>query len=364
MSNSIVNKFYNNMNYQNQQMDQPKITINELIDYVVAITAHNSEHNESIKKEVKHIKILDNGSSDSLDGVDDDFLAGFIFHDSLNKIAYHGILNTIKIDQSEKNISFFSSILSCILEKFNHLSTQDQNMYICRLIDKMSHDIRKKDGLIKFSTEKYIFHKKDLLSDLKNYETTENVISFISTYFGINIFIVNDINVNAYYTGYNFNKYKCTLILIKIKDIIMPLSYDGNYIWIPSYSPYVKLITEHKKYINIFYQPGSTLTKPFIVGDDDDIKEPPTTQMTNDIFIKSDSKEHIPIESEMITPKCKRTLKEIWEDVVIESYSQLTLDKIKKLSTLHKITLTKKVDGKIKPKTKLELIREMHNIDT
>lgn len=358
------NKLLNQMSYQNMSNNSPRLTINDVVKYVMSIIKCNSEEYDRHNDEPKEIKILDSNKSESLEGING--ITHNIFEPYLPKILYHGILTTILFEQTKKNISLFSSVLSCLLDRFNDMQTCDQHIYITRFVDKMMIEVRKKDGLQRFLTDKFLFHKKDLLYELKNYEQSNNVISFIATYFGINIFIINDTMIDAFYTGYNFNKYKCNIILIKHIDNFLPLSYNNKKIWIFSDPPFDDLINVYKKYIKIYFQPGSTIVNHFVIDDDHDItfnKKNNDVNRVEDIFIRSDENEKIPIISEMIVPVDTNHISVLLEKVIMELYNQLKIHHIKQLAKLHNIRITEKINGKVVQKSKRSLIRELHKIN-
>lgn len=384
----MTSEFRKPLPYRNEQKND-RITLDELVSYVIGLVPNSFSQNVHEHVEKKSIKIMDTGKSENLVGIDG--LLSEIFSEKLANIMYCGVHQNIKIEQLEKNISLFTSFLTCVIEKFRNFSIDDQQIYVMRLLDKLTRDIRKKDGLQKFNTDKFLFNKKDLLNDFKNINQTDNIISFFTAYFEINIFIVNEKHIDAYYSGYTFNKYKETIILINFDSSYQPLIYDGNYLWNYTNDIFNELITINKKCLKVYYQPGSTFLHQFAVGNDDDLKTndiinsiqneitqtDQSSPKVEDIFVRSDHamKEHVPIESEMVVP-CQTELigllqkpynsTSLWKTLVIDTYSKLSLQQLQLLAKKQNISIikiknkNKKDDSKKKYyKSRMELIEEI-----
>lgn len=119
------------------------------------------------------------------------------------------------IDQIEF-YSFFFSIFNDLSERFRNSENKFNLVYkyIQDLIIKIKHNEVIKETT-SFILNKVIYH------DIKDSKLTNDIIQFISIFFNINIFVIdNERNCVIFYTlNKNFNKFKHSIILVKSEYI-------------------------------------------------------------------------------------------------------------------------------------------------
>lgn len=101
------------------------------------------------------------------------------------------VLEGIEVD-TYKNISYYSSILTCILEYFDKLDKNDQTICIKQFNAKLLTEVRKKKGLEHYTTTTLVWDKKDLVKNLTDFNIISNIIAFTCVYFNINIFVISE----------------------------------------------------------------------------------------------------------------------------------------------------------------------------
>lgn len=129
--------------------------------------------------------------------------------------------NYINLQQHYKpnEIEFFSflyCIFNDISDDFNK-SSEKEDIILNHINDFI---IKIKNGDVVKETPTFEL-KKDILNNFKLYILTHNLIQFISIYFDINIFVIdNDKNCVIFYTlNQTFNRFKHSIILIKSQHI-------------------------------------------------------------------------------------------------------------------------------------------------
>jgi len=128
-------------------------------------------------------------------------------------------------DDKESNTEFYS-FMSCI---FHILTAQSDIKYINDRCLEFFAVLRK--GLYIKTTPTYIFTKSNIVSYLDKKKLTNDLIMFISIFFNINIFIINDINQRIYFYTSNttYNKYKPDIILYKNLEVNIETAATVNF---------------------------------------------------------------------------------------------------------------------------------------
>jgi hypothetical protein len=126
------------------------------------------------------------------------------------------IVPTKIVNKKTYNISLYSSILYCIDDHYQDLYDVDQLDSIDNMIIKICLDINNNQILRKYKLK---IKKNDLLSAIKNYANNEMVITFLSHYYDINIYIVSYENKKVYCAyPFLFNKNKKSIILVNYSE--------------------------------------------------------------------------------------------------------------------------------------------------
>lgn len=231
------------MFHPNKQKEQhiSNISQKDLINYIMNLHHPKDEKQEEISEGV-HYSLFDN----------------------MNKVYSYDVID--KVTGTEEDISFYSSILTCILDKFSSFNDNDKCLYINRFIWKMITDVKKRDTLKLIQTSKIQFDKKGLVNTLQYYKTSEEIIIYIAAYLRFNIFIV-DMNKNSvavYYPNVMMNPYKKSIVLGKEDNNYSIFTNDNKYYWTTT-----NLIQNLEKCEFQIYGQENKLE----IGDDDDLKE-------------------------------------------------------------------------------------------
>lgn len=145
-----------------------------------------------------------------------------IFNITTNKYLHTGCLKTMNIksgkSQTHIQVSFLSSILTCLYPQFSTITTVNQMSFIARLLERLKIEA----GGAKFVQfgykKKYQWVKEDLAADVAKGTYESNVIKYISDYFHINIFILDLVKDLLLFGGDNYVPYKQTIFLLKYED--------------------------------------------------------------------------------------------------------------------------------------------------
>jgi hypothetical protein len=222
-----------NANMRNQKIGK-KISTIELIKFI-----------ESNKNEIKNIKFID--LNNSINNKEDEkilflekanfqeiivinFLPYNLSNIFLNKQYLHaGCLKTIVYkDNKNYQVSFFTSIISCLKQSFLTSSSLDQKIFISHLIDRMSNE----SIGIKFSEfnyrNKYKWKRTYIQQEFSNNNFKPNIIKYTSDYFHINIFILDIEKDLLFFGGDEYIPFKKTIFLIKYPDNIFEPLFANN----------------------------------------------------------------------------------------------------------------------------------------
>jgi hypothetical protein len=145
-----------------------------------------------------------------------------IFDVDKTKYLHAGVLETINIAGKERNVSLFSSVLTCLKQSFFSQNQQYQQKLILTLIDCLKADSRK------FNYRKYGWEKNDMIDCLNRGFIGSNILKFLCDYLYVNIFVL-DISSDElkFAGGEEYIPFKKSIFLIHYeKDIFEPLYTD------------------------------------------------------------------------------------------------------------------------------------------
>lgn len=214
---------------------QNLITIKDIIsslcpDYVIPVESdseNNSENNSDLefsknksrkeKNKKKIVSELNNFLSPNEIEKSKKFPKKFkkFFKDKENKFHRMGIIINDKSLSTSSNISFFTSILYCLIKKTN-IDSKILDSFINALIIGV-------DGQLIYKKNKYFknygIRKKDIIENLKECVMTEHILQYTADYFNLNIWIFDKQTTEIYlYKSNNkkkLNKYFKHIFLYK-----------------------------------------------------------------------------------------------------------------------------------------------------
>lgn len=128
-----------------------------------------------------------------------------------------GVLSKLDDDNTEQEISFFSSILSCLNQTFNDMDSSDKKKYIKKIFDSLKRDIIL-EGFSSFGYGRMKWDKKEVHRDLDNFRTTKQTIRYFIDYLHINVFILDIENDSIIFTGGDYIPYKKTIFVMRYEN--------------------------------------------------------------------------------------------------------------------------------------------------
>lgn len=181
-----------------------------------------------------------------------------------------GVLSKLDDDNTEQEISFFSSILSCLNQTFNDMDSYDKKKYIKKIFDSLKRDIIL-EGFSSFGYGKMKWDKKEVHRDLDNFRTTKQTIRYFVDYLHINVFILDIENDSILFTGGDYIPYKKTIFVMRYENNhYEPLFTEKSKV--SSYADQLvqKVITDYEyiQTFNVDFRKDSK-QQPFSVKDDD-----------------------------------------------------------------------------------------------
>lgn len=299
-----------------------------------------------------------------------------------NKYLHIGVLRQFS-EHDHRNISIFSAILSCLKQSYTKQQMTYQSNLILNLIDRLKKESQGKN-FNKFGYNKYKWDKQNLLDTINKCSINKYLLKYLSDYFHVNIFILN---LNNDYIEFGSD------VFIPYKKNIFLLCHQNN-----NFEP---LITENNRIFNnddtmikyFIKNPNSVRCYSMKQNDDDLINFTIHTEDLSSYLIKittnlkekkltykekieNEQKEISKIQKELDNDKKakKKLTKESSDDSNFSdnsksnkkskknktpSYDNMKLSELKDLAKEKNITLTEKVDGKTKQKSKQQLIDEI-----
>jgi len=115
------------------------------------------------------------------------------------------------------NLSFFKSVLYCLIDK---ITNDDINQFKTNLIKEISNYSGLKDY------KNFNWKKKDIVSTLTNNIVDEKIIRLVSDYLHVNIFMINNCSKGGKYISYGGGEYvpfKKNIVLYKQNEMYYPI---------------------------------------------------------------------------------------------------------------------------------------------
>lgn len=236
----------------------------------------------------------------------------------LKDISKYGI--TVK-NRNEQNISFITSLLTLINNKFSKLDDLKEEEYIDNFLDEVKKIIKKKEFKFELDSK---FNKNVIKNRLSELILSDGIlIQLLSQIFSIN-FIILDFNKEKLYSVFPdeyLNPWKPILLFTKIEDIYEPVLLDTQTTF--SYNDVFirRLLNEDIEYYNKRY-----LEKEYSLVDNiNDVMNNYNYSDTN--TETSNDTETLPL------VKCE-TLPLVEEDDVFISSTRYTYDELSKLKVV------------------------------
>lgn len=238
----------------------------------------------------------------------------------LKDISKYGI--TIK-NRNEQNISFITSLLTLINNKFSKLDDLKEEQYIDNFLDEVKRLVKKKEFKFELDSK---FNKNVIRNRLSELIISDGIlIQLLSQLFSIN-FIILDFNKEKLYSVFPdeyLNPWKPILLFTKIEDIYEPVLLDTQTTF--SYNDVFirRLLNEDIEYYNKRY-----LEKEYSLVDNiNDV-------MNNYNYSDIESSDDVDYKCETLPlDKCE-TLPVVEEDDIFISSARYTYNELSKLKVV------------------------------
>lgn len=316
-------------------------------------------------------------------------------------VKYSSVISSIP--DTQNNISLCASLLSCFVEQFDAMDKNDKTIYVAKFFVKLLSEVRKRDGINNYITPTLTWDKKELVKELESYHMNANIIAYIAVYFNINIFVITPEDITLHCMGKVFNIYKASIFILHCNDNCMPITFNNKKILYYQQDKLLQdFIKQYDATIHLYQQNKSTEQLKLKLGYDNDIEivwitvdekmkkmqaekekvrecfrrqysrsgRRPLKNATDDEIDDSKTENKVVQDSKLsdatevtemsdvkITSETpiKRTDGKFTED-------ELRLKKcceLRKLVAEKKLKITVKIDGKLRPKNKQELISDL-----
>ena len=288
-------------------------------------------------------------------------------HVFFNDLKYYEFLENMKyLKKNDKtyNVSMLTSIIYCLYKQYNDKTESDKEIFIWKLIEKLSSDV-----FIKFTDFEYSklkWKKNDIVENINNNKYDYKVLKYLSDYFVINIFIVDDSQL-YFCGGNNFIQFRKNIFISKHDNEFYPIFNEYKKTFSIS-DKLIQNITSNIDKINIYFSelPLKIYNEPIIkikknVKFDDKISDNKSkieyTDTLNgfDVDTECDTPIDIPIETDK-----KSTSELVKSSVGDNSKSYFKKHSVKELRDIAlgcDIDIYKSCGKKLK--TKQELLDEM-----
>lgn len=168
------------------------------------------------------------------------------------KYLHCGCLNIINQNGGSIIVSFYSSILSCLIQQFFISSLSDQILFTIKLINTLKKE-SSETSYSQFAYKKrYGWKPDDIKNDISSNIITPRVMKFVADYFHINIFILDLEKDMLFFGGDEYIPYKRTIFLIKYADQTFEPLYLGNNKVFTVDNELIKDIRNNLDCVNIF----------------------------------------------------------------------------------------------------------------
>jgi len=394
-----------------------KLTITQLIDCVQKLSNNNPTDNDkdyqikpiySTIDDMQFYKLKYKNAKNICD-----------FPQRLKKIFDPFVKNIERIgtfDNNDKNTSLYYSILYCIFNKFEDLDSTKQLDYIDKFQIKLSRDLSACQLYEKYNYDAMGWKKQLLVNSIREYKNNKMVIRYLADYLFINIFILNiqDDTLYAVYSEDHLNIYKINIFLIYYNEIFEPLIYDKNKLWNYTHDPCKKIFNVDKQLVSQFDDNfiENKSSKTLELGGDpenldkymsnDHVRFFKCLPTTNLIDIKLDDKDQDQDKDQeqdekdqytdidkITTDNCYKEIDDsnVSEDICdvpgnndiiiaddknifckkidindFKNINKLKLDQLQTLARKYGIPILEDIKGKIKNKTKTQLVELLKNI--
>lgn len=288
------------------EQDPSNLTVEKLVDFVMknyctrsdytapdSVPTHNDQTNKCTPK------ATDESSDNNLNHLQNYFDRNYakrmmeLFGEHSKKINVANVPKKMKnIDGQttmDIDVSLCSSILSCILEKFDIQCIDDQTICITKFFSKILSEVKKRKGTTRHEAQKFDWNKKALIDDITKQQMSDNVVAYVITYLNLNMFVISCDTITLYCTGDNYNIHKQNIVIYFDETTYAPLLYDNNKFW--KYDVPLKMfIDSHKSEIRLF-QSGGKKVGIFKIGYDGDVETiwENTDKTTEQTDVKSDA---------------------------------------------------------------------------
>lgn len=182
----------------------------EFLDKNREIIANPSKQNMNSDYEVVVItKQLKENESERISHLPDKLSE--IFNINSNNLIRVGVINYIP--SIKNNISFVSSLITCLDSSYSTKSEEEQFLYIKSIFEHIKANI---NALMKDIKTK----KNDIIKKIFNYTIDDDIRKICTNLFHVNIFIIDIQNDRLEFINNTFIPYKKNIFIIKIKDDI------------------------------------------------------------------------------------------------------------------------------------------------
>lgn len=379
---SLINPSENNNTSQSDDIENDPILLN--------IENINKKKNQVLNS-------LKLGETEILDSLPQN-LKNLFDINSLNLIRV-GVLQNIP--KYNNNISVLSSILTCLISNFNLKPLSEQIEYI-----KYSIDYINKNFITLFDTEYKSLHwnKRELSEDLLAFKLHDRTLKVCADTFHINIFIMDMERDTLFFSNTHFVPYKKNLFLINLKDNIYESVFFNEKKYVqynfelitklvenPNLIKFKDVVTElsHNNLIfNVFEEKLDKylmiknikldykdkillrrmgLIKEQVVNNNEDDHEDSDINNFEEEIEDNNNEENIDsISEDENTSDNNKTINQndtiFYKKKVQYTKKDLNLkkiDEIKEIAKEFNIELKSKIDGKVKFKTKSQLMEEI-----
>jgi len=220
------------INIKTPVINSPKINTNDEI--------HDPELGEFVNLQVSSIN---SNLDEIIDGIE--FKRYGVIKSVIGKLNFY------------KNLSFLSSLATCINDKFVSLDSDTQinylkslKLYIYQTFTKEFYNFNN----YKLLEKSFGFNKLTISKNLYNYDLTQNEILAISDMFHINIFIIDIAKDKLFFTGLNFVPFKKNIFLLKKEDdFYEPLNYNNNF-YMNHTEDFINYLIENNNRVDLIFK--------------------------------------------------------------------------------------------------------------
>lgn len=171
-----------------------------------------------------------------------------------HKYLHAGCLRTINTKTKTFQVSFFSSIMSCLKPSFFSSPVSYQISFMNQFIERLKEE----STGIKFNEfgykKKYGWKVNDLKEDINDNQFGPNIYKYVSDYFHINIFILDLEKDLLFFGGDEYIPFKYSIFLLKYSDMTYEPIFVGGQRTFAAESDIVKeLIRNNPDNVNVYH---------------------------------------------------------------------------------------------------------------